>query len=45
MADTGDIPLYSPAAGNISIREKHFQDDKGRVLGLRGANVGAASKV
>lgn len=40
-----ELTVYTPTAGNLSISGKHFQDDKGRIIKLRGVNVGAASKV
>ena len=35
----------APTASNIQIFGRHFVDQHNRVLSLRGANVGAASKV
>lgn len=40
-----ELELYVPSAGNISISGRYFKDSYGRILGLRGANVGSASKV
>lgn len=45
IASDVELPLFAPSAGNISILGRHFIDDKGRVLLLRGANVSASSKV
>jgi hypothetical protein len=36
---------YHPSAARISLRGRHFVDNHDRVLDLRGANVGSASKV
>lgn len=40
-----DTSAFKPSAKSISILGRHFVDDKGRILALRGANVGSASKV
>lgn len=39
------IPLAQLNAGGIDIHGAHFLDHYGRILHLRGANVGASSKV
>lgn len=43
--DASDFELFVPTADSISISGRNFTDPLGRVLGLRGANVGSASKV
>lgn len=43
--DASTFELYVPSADSINISGRHFTDPLGRVLGLRGANVGSASKV
>jgi hypothetical protein len=40
-----DVQPFRPSAGEINILGKNFIDSRGRILHLRGANVGAASKV
>jgi len=39
------FPLHAPSAKTISINGRHFVDEHGRALLMRGANVGSASKV
>jgi hypothetical protein len=39
------IEALEPSARNITINGRNFVDEHGRVLDLRGANVGSASKV
>lgn len=43
--DAAQFELFVPSADSIAISGRHFTDPLGRVLGLRGANVGSASKV
>lgn len=43
--DASMFEVYQPSADSITISGRHFIDPLGRVLGLRGANVGSASKV
>ena len=39
------IEPFHPHAGVIQLSGRHFIDEHGRVLDMRGANVGSASKV
>lgn len=40
-----DFTPFAPSSSKISILAGNFVDDHGRILHLRGANVGSASKV
>ncbi|KAL7422797.1 endo-1,4-beta-glucanase [Cryptotrichosporon argae] len=44
MSDAPDIPTLR-LSSNLKLLGRHFIDEHGRVVHLRGANVGAASKV
>lgn len=44
-SEASQFELFVPSADSIGISGRHFTDPLGRVLGLRGANVGSASKV
>ena len=44
VADT-HIEVDRPSADSIRLDGRHFVDAYGRILDMRGANVGSASKV
>lgn len=44
VADT-HIEAFRPSADSVRLDGRHFVDARGRILDMRGANVGSASKV
>jgi hypothetical protein len=44
VADT-HIEAFRPSADSVRLEGRHFVDAHGRILDMRGANVGSASKV
>jgi hypothetical protein len=45
LDDGTQIDTFYPSASNIQLFGRHFMDDHGRILYLKGANVSASSKV
>ena len=42
--DPPEFETYRPSSSSIKILGRHFIDTHGRILDLRGVNVGASSK-